>query len=114
MTQTVGSDRPRVEKVRQAFTAHDLPAFGAHLSDDVTRGNVNTPRGCRNRSDVLITFAQALDKRVDGCITEMETGTAGIVSGLGVARPEGDPRETETSLFYDWLVRNGRIFQIRR
>jgi len=108
MTQTVGSDLPLAEKVRQALTAHDLDAFGALLSDDVTWGDVGHPRGCRNRSDVLATFGQLLNKGVDGRITELKTGTTGILCGLGVAWPEGDPRETETSLFHD------RIYQIRR
>ncbi len=66
MSETVGSDLPLAEKVRQALPAHDLDVFGSHLSHDVNWGNVGQPRGCRNRSDVLATFDQLLNKGVDG------------------------------------------------
>lgn len=115
MTQTVGSDLPLAEKVRQALTAHDLDAFGSLLSDDVTWGDVGHPRGCRNRSDVLATFGQLLNKGVDGRITELKTGTAGILCGLTVEWPEGDPRASDSSsLFHVYMVRDGQIYQIRR
>jgi len=40
MVQTAGNDLPLAEKVRQAFAAHDMQAFGALLSDDVTWGDL--------------------------------------------------------------------------
>ena len=115
MTQTVGSDLPLAEKVRRALVSHDLQAFGALLSDDVTWGDVGHPRGCRNRSDVLATFGQLLDKGVDGRITELEAGTAGILCGLTVDWAEGDPRASDSSiLFHVYIVRDCQICQIRR
>jgi ketosteroid isomerase-like protein len=114
MKQSVDDDLPLAEKVREAFMAHDLKAFGALLSDDVTWGDVDTPRGCRNRSDVLATFGRVLDNGVDGRITELYTGTAGILCGVGVDWPDDDICAGDNELFHVYMVRNGRIYQIRR
>ena len=102
------------EQVRDALASHDLEAFGALLSDDVTWGDSGHPRGCRNRADVLATFARLLDKGVDGHVTEIETGAVGILCGLTVEWPDGDPRELDRSLYQVYLVRDGRIVEIRR
>jgi hypothetical protein len=81
----------------------------------VTWGDVGHPRGCRNRSDVLATFGQLLNTGVDGRITELKTGTAGILCGLTVEWPEGDPRAADSSsLFQVYMVWDGQIYQIRR
>jgi ketosteroid isomerase-like protein len=114
MSQTANSGPPLAERVRQAFAAHDLHAFGAILSDDVTWGDVDTPEGCRNRRDVLATFARVLDQGVDGRITELETGSAGILCGLAVTWPAGDPRADVKGIFHVYMVRGGQIYQIRR
>ncbi|TAN27492.1 MAG: nuclear transport factor 2 family protein [Actinomycetota bacterium] len=114
MTQIPRDNRPLAEQVREAFAARDLQAFGALLSDDVTWGDVDMPRGCRNRTEVLTTLNSLLDKQVDGRITELETGEAGILCGLAVEWPKDDPRAGDTELFHVYMVRDGKIYQIRR
>lgn len=50
-----------------------------------------------------------------GRITELKTGTAGILCGLTVEWTEGDSRaEDSLSLFCVYVVRKGQIYQIRR
>jgi ketosteroid isomerase-like protein len=114
MIETTNNVESLAEKVRQSLTTHDLDAFGALLTDDVSWGDVGHPRGCRNRSDVLATFGQLLNKGVDGHITELETGPSGILCGLTVDWPDGDPRSADTSLFHVYIVRDGQICEIRR
>lgn len=100
--------------IRRAFTDHDLEAFGALLSDDVTWGEVGDPRGCRNRSEVLDTLGRLLGTGVGMQITELATGGGGILCGLGLRWPQGHPRAADTQLFQVYIVRKGRISEIRR
>lgn len=102
------------DRVRLALTTHDLDAFGALLTDDVRWGDGDEPRACRNRSDVLGTFSQFLNKGVNGHITELGTGTAGILCGLTVDWPDSDPRSCDRNLFHVYLVRDGLISEIQR
>lgn len=51
---------------------------------------------------------------MDGHITELATGPSGILCGLTVDWPDGDPRSTDTSLFHMYIVRDGQICEIRR
>lgn len=106
--------RPLAERVRHALSTRDLDAFGALLSDDVTWGDVQHPRGCRNRRDVLATFERVMDAGVTGDITELSTGARGILVGLEVHWPVGSPREDETSLFHVYLVVDDQIVAIHR
>ncbi len=114
MTDSVGSEVPLAERVRQAFEDHDLEAFGELLADDVTWGDINTERGCRNSTEVLATFERILDKGIDGFVTEVKTGRKGILCGLSVTWPSGTPDEGNTGLFHVYMVKDNRIFQIRR
>lgn len=102
------------DKIRRAFAGRGLSAFGGLLAEEVTWGDVDNPRGCRNRSDVLSVFALLLDKGVVANICELETGTAGILCELTVEWPEGDPRGIEPSLLHVYMVKDDRIYQIRR
>jgi ketosteroid isomerase-like protein len=114
MPQTASDDRSLADQVRRAFNTHDLDTFGALLSHDVRWGDADHPRGCRNRSDVLATFARLLDSGVDGSITELVTGTDGILCALRVEWPTDDPRAWDRSLYHVYLVRDGRICEIQR
>jgi hypothetical protein len=77
------------DQVRAPFASRDLKAFGASLSDDVQWGDEKHPRGCRNRSEVLATFANALSAGLDGTVSELESGAKGILWRFSVTRPEG-------------------------
>ncbi|NNN21793.1 MAG: hypothetical protein HKL80_07325 [Acidimicrobiales bacterium] len=62
----------------------------------------------------MATFEKILDKGVDGVVTEMETGTNGILCGLSVTWPNGSPNEEDANLFHVYMVRDNQIFRIRR
>lgn len=114
MLRVPSDDLVLANQIRQAFRTHDIAAFGALLSDDVRWGDDDHPRRCRNRSDVLSTFDRLLSSGVDGTITEMVTGAAGILCRLSVTWPENNSRLGERDLYHVYLVTDGRISEIRR
>ena len=114
MTHRFNNDSSLARRLSLALASRDLDALGELLSDDVTWGDVTNPRRCRNRSDVLATFSRLLDFGVSGNITEIATGSRGILVGLEVTWPEDSPRESDTSLFQVYLVRDDKIVEIRR
>ena len=76
-------------------------------------GDVGHPRTCRNRAQVLRTFANVMGEGGDGDVTEMAEGTEGILCGLSVHWPQGVRRGRRSSLFHVYLVRDGKIAEIR-
>ncbi len=102
------------DQVRDALTARDLEAFGTLLSDDVRWGDEHHPRGCRNRAEVLATFARALSAGLEGAVLEIESGTKGIFCELSVSWPADNPRSHDANVFHVYLVKDGEIFQILR
>lgn len=84
MNESPGDSGALAEKIRQAFEAHDLDAFGALLRDDVHWGDDDHPRRCRNRGEVLAVFRHGLANGLDATITELETGTRGVLCGLSL------------------------------
>jgi ketosteroid isomerase-like protein len=114
MTHRLHDDSSLAQRLSLALASRNLDALGALFSDDVTWGDVTHPRGCRNRTDVLATFSRLLDFGVSGNITELATGSRGILVGLEVTWPEDSPRESDTSLFQVYLVRDDKIVEIRR
>jgi hypothetical protein len=102
------------DQVRNALTERDLEAFGALLSDDVRWGDEKHPRGCRNRSEVLATFARALSAGLDGAVIEIKSGTKGIFCELSVTWPVENPRSHDANVFHVYLVKDDEIFQILR
>ncbi len=113
---TVQNDEtlPLSERVRGALATRDLEAFAALLSEDVTWGDVTHPRGCRNRRDVLATFERVMDAGATGNVTELVTGSRGILVALDVHWPEGSPRGDETRLFHVYVVADDTIVSIER
>lgn len=114
MTHHRDDDSSLARRLSLALASRDLDALGELLSDDVTWGDVTHPRACHNRSDVLATFSRMLDVGVNGDVTELATGSEGILVGLEVTWPEDSPRESETSLYQVYLVRDDLIVEIRR
>jgi ketosteroid isomerase-like protein len=102
------------DRVRYALTQGDLEAFGALLREDVQWGDEHHPRGCRNRAEVLATFARALSAGLKGAELEIESGTKGIFCELSVAWPANHPRSDDVNVFHVYLVKDGEIFQILR
>ena len=101
-------------QVRAAFATRDVAAFGRLLSDDVRWGDDDHPRKCRGRADVLATFTRLVTTGVDADITEMTTGSEGVVCGLQVQWPEPNDRRRGRVFYHAYLVRHGLVNEIRR
>ena len=114
MPGTVDDTAGIADRLRAALTARDLDAFGMLLSDDVRWGSDDHSRTCRNRSDVLATFARLMSEGAEGAITELAVGTEGILCGLAVAWPRPSHHPDDRNLFHVYLVRDGRIIEIQR
>lgn len=101
------------ESLVQALANRDLGALGALLADDVRWGDDDHPRCCRCRSDVVATFGRLLAEGVEATITEVLTGSRGVVCGFRVRWPEEVRRPAERHLYHLYLVSDGRIAEIR-
>ena len=113
MLVTVHDAHDLTLRVRTAFTARDLEAFGALLSDDVRWGDDKHPKRCRSRSDVLATFRRLMDEGAEADITELVTGTNGLLCGLAVRWPSSGNELREKTLFHVYLVTDGHIVEIQ-
>jgi len=100
-------------QLRRAYATRDLTLLGPLLADDVRWGDADHPRGCRNRADVLRTYANIMGEGADGDVTEMTEGSEGILCGLSVHWPEGAQRGRPGPLYHVYLVREGKIAEIR-
>lgn len=109
-------DRPPsiAERLTRAYEARDLSLLAPLLADDVTWGDANHPRGCRNREQVLATFGALMGDGVDGRITELVEGDAGLLCGLAVEWPDPAARPDDRTLFHVYLLRDDLIAEIRR
>ncbi|MHB1987657.1 MAG: nuclear transport factor 2 family protein [Acidimicrobiales bacterium] len=101
-------------RLRDAFTARDLDAFGSLLAEDVRWGDDDHPRACRNRTEVLAAFSRGMLAGVGADITELVTGELGILCGLRLRWPTGHERAADRDIYQVYLVGNGRIVEIRR
>ncbi len=109
------SDAPALaERIRAAFEARDVDAFGALLRDDVHWGDDNHPRRCRNRGEVLAVFNHGLANGIDATITELATGSRGVLCGLSLATLT-PVKGVKGEFFHVYLVDDDqRIFAILR
>ena len=82
MTGKVHDTDDLADRLRAALDTRDLDAFGTLLSDDVRWGSDDHPRACRNRSNVLATFARIMSEGAEGAISELAVETEGILCGL--------------------------------
>jgi ketosteroid isomerase-like protein len=103
-----------IDQVRTALETRDLDAFGALLADDVRWGEDATPRACRNRAQVLETFSKILDVGARAEIAEIAEGSRGVLCELLVHWPQAVDRPGDRRLYHTYLVRDGRIAEIRR
>ena len=101
------------DELRRAFEDRDLDRLGALFTDDVRWGDDNHPRTCRNRADVVATFARLMAAGVTGRVTDAREGPDGVLCHLSVDWP--DPgHQDDRSLFHVYALRDGRICEIRR
>jgi ketosteroid isomerase-like protein len=98
------------ERIRSAFASRDFDSFGELLAEDARWGDDDR---CRNRRDVLATYRGLVDQGVTGDVTETATGPGGVMCELRVDWSGGADRSGPTTLFQVFLVRDGRIVEIR-
>ena len=102
------------EQIRDAFVNHDLSAFESLLADNVRWGDDDNPRRCRGPSEVMANFSRMMSAGVDADITELSSGTRGILCGLRVRWPEGMERRGDVDLYQVYRIVDGRITEIQR
>jgi|SRR3954447_9719150 len=100
-------------QVRAAYEHADLDGFSGLLAEDVRWGE-NHPNECRNRDDVLRTFAGWVCAGVTASVTELATGPQGIAVKLQVAWVDPNDRDRGQSFWHVLTVREGLITEIRR
>ncbi|HEX3460305.1 MAG TPA: nuclear transport factor 2 family protein [Acidimicrobiales bacterium] len=114
MEQPSGATDSIAAQIRLAYETRNLDALAPLLADDVTWGDPGHPRGCRNRSDVLATYARLMDAGVGGQITELSQGSNGLLCGLTVEWPEGHQRSDDRTPFHVYRIQDGLITRIDR
>ena len=113
MTSGEDARLPFAQRLREALSDANLDALGELMDDHVTWGDVNDPRGCRNRRDVLATFARRRDQGVSGAVTELITGPQGILAVLSVRWPAAHSRAAKQTAYQVYVVRNELIVGVR-
>jgi hypothetical protein len=115
MPRTDESHRSLSERLRQAYGVRDLEALGALLADDARWGDDDNPRRCRNRSEVLATFARGIDQGIDGEIAELREGSKGIFCAFTARWPEGvQPPGDRRLLYHVYSVNDEQIAEIQQ
>ena len=66
-----------------------------------------------SRSEVLATFSRFMARGVTADVTEVKTGTKGVLVGLRVRWPD-QPTNHDRVLFHVYLVEDGEIAEIQR
>jgi len=90
-------------EIQAAFASKDLARFGVLLADDARWGN-----------DVIATFERLLGEGVEGAVIDTTTGPGGVMCQLRVDWPDPTDRSRGGVLYHAYLVRDGRITEIRR
>ena len=101
------------EQIVAAFATRDLAAFGALLTDDARWGDDDIPNRCRSRRDVVATFDRLLQRGLGGEVVETTTGRHGVMCRLRVDWPAETRGPHRQTLYQVYLVRDGRIAEIR-
>ncbi len=99
-------------EVSAAFQARDLRAFGELLADDARWGDDTASNRCRSRSEVIDTFRRQLSAGVEGQVSALEVGPAGILCQLAFTSPAGGAGARPGTVFHLYRVRGGRIAEI--
>jgi hypothetical protein len=98
-------------RIRTAFNARDMDAFGRLLTEDARWGDDDAVNKCRSRSDVVATFQRLLTEGVDGEIVEAIVRSTGVVFRLSVVWRDG---HVDDAFFHVYLISDGLITEIRR
>jgi ketosteroid isomerase-like protein len=101
------------DRLRAALNTANLDDFAHLLSENVTWGDVNDPRGCRNRAEVLAIFRRNLVEGASASIDELVSGTRGILVVLGVTWPPHSRHGEHQMVHQVYFVSDGLITEIR-
>ena len=99
-------------EVRASLEGRDLEGFRALLADDVRWGGDVMPNRCRNRSQVVDTFRRQLAGGLQGRVSSLEIGPAGILCRLTVTFPAEKAGAKTRELFHLYHVSGERITEI--
>jgi hypothetical protein len=99
-------------EVSAAFQARDLRAFGALLADDARWGDDTASNRCRSRSEVIDTFCRQLSAGVEGQVSALQVGPAGILCQLAFTSPAAGAGPGPAIVFHLYRVRGKRIAEI--
>jgi hypothetical protein len=99
-------------EVSAAFQARDLGAFGALLADDARWGDDSASTRCRSRSEVIDTFRRQLSAGVEGQVSALEVGPAGILCRLAFTSSGGGAGARRGTVFHLYRVRGEKIAEI--
>lgn len=106
--------QPVIVALRAAAETHELSGIESLLAEDVRWGDDDgDPRTCHSRGDVLAMLAKGIAAGGTATVTELLAGPSGVLCGLLVRWPAGSGRLTERQRYQAYLVRDGRIVEIR-
>ena len=100
-------------KLKRAYSMCDLEKVAPLFAEDIQWGDKELPWKCRGRSEVLATFSRFMARGVTADVTEVKTGTKGVLVGLRVRWPD-QPTNHDRVLFHVYLVEDGEIAEIQR
>jgi uncharacterized protein len=101
-------------ELERAFATRDLEALGNLLADDARWGDDDASNKCRNRQQVVATFARLLDEGAEGGVDEIVVGPNGVLCKLHVDWPDAASRSGREGFYHLYVVRDGKIVEIRR
>jgi ketosteroid isomerase-like protein len=112
MTVVDGTPSSLADRLRAALNTANMDDFAQLLSEDVTWGDVNHPRGCRNRPQVLAIFRRNLLEGASARVDELVSGTRGILVVLDVTWPPRSSHGFEQIVHQVYFVRDGLVTEI--
>ena len=102
------------ERIRAAYEQADLDGFAELLAEDVRWGDDEHPNRCRNRDDVLSTFAAWVGAGVSAKVTALDIGPQGVACKLHVEWAAPNDRARGVNFWHVFLIHGGQITEIRR
>jgi ketosteroid isomerase-like protein len=113
MNENRGDAKSLATKLERAYSTGDLEKVAPLFAEDIRWGDKELPWKCRGRSEVLATFSRFMARGVTADVTEMKTGTKGVLVGLRVRWPD-QATNHDRVLFHVYLVQDDEIAEIQR
>lgn len=98
--------------LREALDGHDLEALASLMSPAVTWGDVKDSRGCRDRTEVVATFARLRDAGIRASVNDVITGPRGVLVNLSVHWPVGVDHPPTSTVHQAYMVSDDVIVEV--